>query len=82
MFAVQVLRTNGEQLGHVPEYLAERIYNAIEDGYRVAGVLSEITGGAWDKPTRGVNFAAIFAANDVTHEELQQYASNVLTHRD
>ncbi len=82
MFAVQVLRTDGEQLGHVPEYLAERIYNAIEDGYRVAGVLSEITGGAWDKPTRGVNFAAIFAANDVTHEELQQYASNVLTHRD
>jgi hypothetical protein len=81
MFATQVLRTNGEQLGHAPEYLAERIHAEIEDGYNVVGVLTDITGGTWDKPTRGVNFVAFFVAPDVTNEELQQYSNSVLAAR-
>lgn len=78
MFATQVLRTNGEQLGHAPEYLAERICNEIEDGCNAIGVLTEVTGGTWDKPTRGANFIAFFVAKDVTNDELQRYANEVL----
>lgn len=81
MYAIQVLRTNGEQLGHAPEYLAEQIYNEIEDGYNAVGVITDITGGSWDKPTRGVNFVVFFVARDVTNEELQRYANDVLAAR-
>ena len=81
MFATQVLRTNGEQLGHAPEYLAERICAEIEEGYNGVGVLTDVTGGTWDKPTRGANFAVFFLAKDVTNEELQQYANDVLAAR-
>jgi hypothetical protein len=77
-FAIDVLRTNGEQLGHAPEYLAERICNELEDGYRVVGILANVTGGTWDKPTRGVNFAAFFLGADVTNEEFKRYAETVL----
>lgn len=81
IFATQVLRTNGEQLGHAPEYLAERIYNELDDGYNVVGLLTDITGGSWDKPTRGVNFVVFFVATDVTNEELRHYANSVLAAR-
>lgn len=81
MFATQVLRINGEQIGHAPEYLAERICNEIEDGYKVVGVLADVTGGTWSKPTRGVNIAVFFVAQDVTNEEFQQYADGVLAAR-
>jgi hypothetical protein len=76
-FATQVLRTNGEQLGHAPDYLAERIVQEVQAGYKTVGVLKDLTGGTWDKPTRGVNFLVVFAAQDVTSEELQQYMSHV-----
>jgi hypothetical protein len=81
MFATQVLRTNGEQLGHAPEYLAERICEEIEQGYKVLGIVTDVTGGTWDKPTRGVNFAVFFVAADVPGEELKQYANDVLVAR-
>ena len=81
IFATQVLRANGEQLGHAPEYLAERICGEIEDGYKTVAVLTDVTGGTSDKPTRGVNFAVFFVAQDVTNEELQQYANDVLSSR-
>jgi hypothetical protein len=79
LFATQVLRENGEQLGHAPEYLAERICQEVESGFRSAGVLKNVTGGTSDKPTRGVNFIALFFAPDVTTEELRQYCTRVLT---
>jgi hypothetical protein len=81
IFATQVLRLNGEQLGHAPEYLAERICSEIEDGYKVVGVLTNVTGGTRDKPTLGVNFAVFFVAKDVANDELQQYANCVLAAR-
>lgn len=81
MFATQVLRTNDEQLGHAPEYLAERLYAEIEDGYHVAAVLTDVTGGTTDKPIRGVNFVAFFVAPNVPNEELQQYAKTVIAAR-
>jgi hypothetical protein len=77
-FAIQVLRANGEQLGHAPEYLAERIYGELEDGYNVVGLLTDLTGGTWDKPTRGANFVVFFVAKDVPEHELHQYAAGAL----
>jgi hypothetical protein len=77
IFATQVLRANGEQLGHAPEYLAEMICSELEAGYSATGILKDLTGGTWDKPTRGVNFVTFFVAKDVTNEELQQYANGV-----
>ena len=71
--AIQVLRENGEQLGHAPEYLAERICQEIEAGYQAVGVIKDVTGGTWDKPTRGVNFLTVFLSGDVSREELQKY---------
>jgi hypothetical protein len=76
-FATQVLRTNGEQLGHAPEYLADRICQEVEAGYKVVGVLKDLTGGTWDQPTHGANFIVFFLAQDVTSEELQQYTNSV-----
>ena len=81
MFATQVLRENGEQLGHAPEYLAERICGEIEDGYRVFGILLNVTGGTWTKPTRGVNFAAVYVSPDVSAPELHHYMRALLADR-
>jgi hypothetical protein len=78
VFATKVLRTNGEQLGHAPEYLAEKIVDRIEDGYRPIGLLLNVTGGTFDCPTRGVNFVVFFIAPDVSQAELDSYASTVL----
>lgn len=78
-FATEVLRLSGEQLGHVPEYLAERVCAETDEGYRAIGVLTAVTGGTWDKPTRGANIAVFFITTDVTNEELQQYAEDVLS---
>lgn len=75
--AIQVLRENGEQLGHAPEYLAEQIHGEIEVGYQAIGVLKNLTGGSRDKPTRGANFVVFFSVRDVTSSELQQYADGV-----
>ena len=81
IFATQILRTNGEQLGHAPEYLAEQIVDEIQDGYAVLGVLANVTGGTFDKPTMGVNFAIFFMAQDVPIDELNAYAKQMLAAR-
>lgn len=81
IFATAVYRLNREQLGHVPEYLAERIVNEIEDGFNAIGVLTEVTGGTFDKPTCGANFIVFFVAKEVTDIELQKYIHQVLTDR-
>jgi hypothetical protein len=78
IFTTKVLRMSGEQLGHAPEYMAEKIVEEIEDGYKATGVVTAVTGGTIDKPTRGVNFAVFFYAKDVTDQELQNYAKVVL----
>lgn len=75
-FAIQVLRKNGQQIGHAPEYLAEWICNELRSGYRAVGVIRNITGGTRDKPTCGVNFLTVFAAGDVTPNELQGYIND------
>lgn len=77
-FAIDVLRTNGEQLGHAPEYLAENICEELEDGYKVFGVLKDLTGGTGDKRTRGVNFIVFFVAQDVPREEVTRYIKSVV----
>lgn len=74
-FAIQILRENDEQLGHAPEYLAERICQELESGYQAVGFLKSVTGGTQDKPTRGVNFLAVFMAADVSRDELQAYVA-------
>ena len=77
-FATAVLRTNGAQLGYVPEHLAERICEELEDGFKVFGLLKDLTGGTSDGPTRGVNFIVFFVAQDVPSDELDRYAKSVV----
>jgi hypothetical protein len=78
LYATQIFRTNCEQLGHVPEYLAEQICSEIENGYRIICILKDITGGTLDKPTRGANFVVFFVAKDVTNIELEEYMTEEL----
>jgi hypothetical protein len=75
--AVKVVRQNGEQLGYVPDYLAERMAQDRDRGYRFLGVVREITGGTFDKPTRGVNFLLVITAADVRPDEVDAYVSEV-----
>jgi hypothetical protein len=77
----KVLRRNGEQIGHAPEYLAERIVDRSEEGYLASGVIANLTGGTFDKPTRGVNFAVFYIDRTVSSDELASYANNVLAGR-
>lgn len=79
--AVSLLRTNGEKIGHAADYLGERIVDEKEQGYHAIGIILEVTGGTWEKEYRGVNFAAIFYASDVTQDELQHYANTILADR-
>lgn len=78
-FATQVLRTNDEQIGFVPEWLAEVVCDEIESGFQVFGVIKDLTGGTRDAPTRGVNFTVFFVANDVTAVEREHYVNSVLS---
>jgi hypothetical protein len=81
IFATKVLRLNGEQLGHAPEYLAQRIVERAEQGYAACGVLLDVTGGTFDKPTRGVNLVVLYFDSTVTGEELGGYAQQVIAAR-
>jgi hypothetical protein len=81
IFATKVLRLNGEQLGHAPEYLAQRIVERAEQGYAVCGVLLEVTGGTFDRPTRGVNFVVFYFDGTVSSDELASYAQQVIAAR-
>ena len=75
-FAIQVLRENGEQLGYAPEYLAERICQEIEAGYKAMGVIKNVNGGTRDKPSHGVNFLTVFLSEGVSLAEFQEYVAN------
>ncbi|NQW46869.1 MAG: hypothetical protein HQ464_03765 [Planctomycetes bacterium] len=78
LFATQVLRQTGQQIGHAPEYLAEQICEAVWNGADVCGAILEVTGGMTDKPTRGVNFAVFYVAPSVSHDERDRYILNVM----
>ena len=77
-YATKVLRTNGAQLGHAPEYLAERLFREAKAGYQPVAVITNLTGGTRDKPRRGANFVVFFCLQGVTSAELSQYAATVL----
>lgn len=83
VFATKVLRMNGEQLGHAPEYLAERIVERAQEGYAIGGVIVQLTGGdfEFDKPTRGVNFAVFYVDPSVPAHEVGAYVAQVLQER-
>ncbi|MFL5330033.1 MAG: HIRAN domain-containing protein [Gemmataceae bacterium] len=78
-FAIRVIRANGEQLGHAPEYLAERICEETGNGYRAFGMLLEVTGGNFEAPIYGANFAVFFISQDATDDELNSYARKALS---
>lgn len=80
--AVEVRRLNGLQLGYAPEYLAERIVDEMEGDKNVHGILKAVTGGTFDKPTRGANFVTMFVGKDVTQQELYDYWERELAGRD
>jgi len=77
-FATQVLRQTGQLIGHAPEYLAERICEAVWNGTDVFGAITSVTGGTADKPTRGVNFAVFYVDPKVSHDERDRYIQNVM----
>ena len=78
IFATKVLRKTGEQLGYAPEYMAERIVDEVESGYKARGVLLNVTGGTFEKPTYGANFAVVFHTPEVSDSEYQTYATDVI----
>jgi hypothetical protein len=80
-FAIQVLRQNGQQIGHVPEHLAEQLCREREAGHAIAGRLIEVTGGTGDKEPRGVNVAVFIAADDVAQDEFERYVRGVMSAR-
>ena len=47
----------------------------------VEGVILEVSGGTRDKPTRGLNFAVIFSAPDVSDAERRDYVARILADR-
>lgn len=49
--------TKQRQIGYVNRQWSERICNAIDDGHRLSGTISEIMGGTRDKPSLGVVLA-------------------------
>ena len=72
-YATAVVRNNGQQIGYVPEYLAAEVCHEIELGYRVCGLIKNLTGGTADKPTRGVNLLIVFASPEVSDADFQRY---------
>ena len=81
IYATKILRTNGQQLGHAPEYLAQRIVDRLEDGFHVTSLITQLTGGTHDRPTRGVNVLVLYYQSDVASAELNEYANRVLAAR-
>jgi hypothetical protein len=72
-YATAVCRVNGEQLGYLPESLAEQVCEEVEAGFSVQGILKNRTGGTADKPTRGVNIIVFLFASDVSQHEREEY---------
>lgn len=73
--AIEVRRTTGQQLGYVPEWLAQEIRTTIDSGYRVLAVVKEITGGDGEDSYFGANFIVLYIQMDVTDEEVTAYAN-------
>ncbi len=80
-YAIKLLRTNGQQLGHAPEYLAERICDEWKDGYKVAAMITEVTGGTVGKEYCGVNFVVFFVADSATADDYARYVQDVMARR-
>ena len=77
--AIKILRSTKEQIGYVPEYLAEIITREIEDGYFALG----LTLGDYEIPTGsheqiGLTYAVFFLDGDVTQEEVDRYVVQVI----
>ena len=71
--AIKILRSNGQQIGHVRNELAASVLDDVADGYRVFGIITDITGGTRDKPMRGVNYALLIVDPSVPESELARY---------
>lgn len=74
-YATAVRRVNGEQLGYLPEFLAEQICEEVEAGFSTQGILKNRTGGTADTPTRGVNIIVFLFTSDVTSQAREQYVT-------
>jgi hypothetical protein len=53
--ALEVHRTNNEQLGHINAELAHDLLQKFNAGYNYAASILEVTGGDEDRPTYGCN---------------------------
>lgn len=80
--AIEVRRTTGQQLGFVPEWLAQEIRATTDSGYRVLAVLKEITESDDEDSYLGANFLVLFIQMDVTDEEVTAYANALFEEQD
>ncbi|MDQ1002776.1 hypothetical protein QFZ28_003176 [Neobacillus niacini] len=53
--AIKVCRNNKEQLGWLKSHVAEKMNPLLKRGKKVTAVISELTGGTEEKPTKGCN---------------------------
>jgi hypothetical protein len=70
--AIEVRRPNGEQIGHLRNWLAPEVAQRNKEGYKYIVLVSDVTGGTKDK-YYGCNLLIVEAAPGVTQEEAQQY---------
>lgn len=75
-YATAVVRNYGQQIGYVPEYLAAEVCDEMELGYRVCGLIKDLTGGTADRPIRGVNLLIVFASPEVSYLDFQKYMTS------
>lgn len=77
-YAIKVLRQTGQQIGHIPEHLAERACDWMDEGRDVAARITNLTGGVSGKDYRGVNIAMFVAQPAVTNGEYDAYVAGVM----
>jgi hypothetical protein len=53
--AVKVLTVAGEQLGYITATAAETVAREMDRGHQVRALITDLTGGTADEPTRGCN---------------------------
>lgn len=79
-FATKVLRTTTQQLGHVPEQLAEILCDETSIGHNIFGLVTEKTGGDAGRYF-GINFIVFIAKPEVTVDHVTQYVREVVRRR-
>ncbi|MEE8105699.1 MAG: HIRAN domain-containing protein [Planctomycetota bacterium] len=77
-FAIEVRRTNGQQIGFLPSHTAESVAENIAAGFGYWAWIKNLTGGERSKKSRGANLLILEADAQATDADVQTYARNEL----